>query len=513
VVPEAVATVCVVSPNLADASVAVELLGGTGIRARGFDGLREVAGALDESLACLIVVEEALLADDMPVLQEALARLPDWSDLPLIVVARDVGGIGQVIADAFPRSGNVTLLERPLNPHTLVSAVRVAMRASTRQREVGQLLAEREQAVRSRDEFLAMLAHELRNPLAPMRNSVYVLRMLRNEDSLLRSNIDILERQVEHMVRMVDDLMDVARLERGKVSLRTQRLDLNRVVAAAVESCLVTTQPRGHRISVRFATAALPVDGDPVRIEQIVCNLVNNASKFTTQAGEIVVSTMAEDGHAVIIVEDKGVGFEPGRAESLFEPFLQIDPTIERAGGGLGMGLTIVRRLVELHGGDVRATSKGRGEGATFHVRLPLASGERPGTSASDAQSIHRAVRRVAVIEDNADIRETMRMLLTLWGHEVLLAGDGRSGIDLVARERPDVALVDVGLPGMNGYEVARAIRRETTTPGIRLIAVTGYGQPADVEAALKAGFDAHLLKPINPDTLQRYVAGELLRQ
>jgi len=508
VIQEALATVYVVSPNLADAAVAVELLSNTGIRARAFEGLREVAGALDESTACLIVVEESLLADDMPALQEGLDRLPGWSDLPLIVIARDVGGIGQLIADAFPRSGNVTLLERPLNPHTLVSAVRVAMRASSHQREVGQLLAEREQAVHARDEFLAMLAHELRNPLAPMRNAVYVLRMLRKDDSLLRSNLEILERQVDHMVRMVDDLMDVARLERGKVNLRTERLDLNRAVAAAVESCLVNAQARGHRISVRFTTDALPIDGDPVRIEQIICNLVNNAAKFTTQPDEIRVSTLAEDGHAVVVVEDKGVGFEPATAESLFEPFLQVENTLERASGGLGMGLTIVRRLVELHGGDVRASSRGRGEGATFRVRLPLARGERPVAAIPRAHEASRSGRRVVVIEDNADIRETMRMLLTLWGHEVLLAGDGRSGVDLVTRERPDVALVDVGLPGMNGYEVARAIRREAAQRAIRLIAVTGYGQPADVEAARQAGFDAHLLKPINPDTLQRFIAG-----
>ena len=192
---------------------------------------------------------------------------------------------------------------------------------------------------------------------------------------------------------------------------------------------------------------------------------------------------------------------------ALFEPFLQIDPTLERSGGGLGMGLTIVRRLVELHGGTVRASSAGLGQGASFRVDLPLAPGPAPATQTRKVSGANGRSRRVAVIEDNPDIRETMRMLLTLWGHEVIVAGDGMSGVELVTRERPDVALVDVGLPGMNGYDVARAIRRDVNQPAIRLIAVTGYGQPADVEAAMQAGFDSHLLKPINPETLQRSLA------
>jgi two-component system, sensor histidine kinase len=506
-VPGGRATACVVSPNPADASLAVEFLTAIGIDARSFSGLREVSDVLDERTGCLILVEEALIADDVAPLQEALARLPGWSDVPLIVVAHDVAAIGQIIGNAFPQSGNVTLLERPLNPHTLISAVQVAMRAAARQQQVGQLLAEREQAVHSRDEFLAMLAHELRNPLAPMRNALYVMRILNIQDPLLRQNTEILERQVDHVVRMVDDLMDVARLERGKVSLKKERLDLNRVVASAVESCLVTAQKRGHRVSVRFTTQALPVEGDPVRIEQIVCNLVNNASKFTSQPDEIVVATSADAGFANVVVEDRGIGFQPETAERLFEPFLQMNPTLERAGGGLGMGLTIVRRLAELHEGDVRASSKGVGHGASFRVRLPLARAPAEAAQPLPAKDNRRIVRRVAVIEDNPDIRETMRVLLTLWGHEVVVAADGQSGVELITREWPDVALVDVGLPGMNGYEVARAIRRERPN-GIRLIAVTGYGQPSDVEEALQAGFDAHLLKPISPETLKRFIVG-----
>ena len=501
------ALACVVSPNAADAELAVELLRQTGVEARALASLHQLAGVLDEGFGCLILVEEALLAEEIPALQEALGRLPAWSDLPLIVVSRDTGAVGAVTAEAFPHSGNVTLLERPINAHTLVSAVQVALRATARQREVGELIAQREQAVRLRDEFLAMLAHELRNPLAPMANALHIMRMLKTEDPTALKSIQILERQVAHVVRMVDDLMDVARLERGKVVLKRTRVELNGVVSSAVESCLHAAQQRGHHVSVRFGVDALPVDGDAVRLEQIVCNLVNNAAKFTPRPGEIVVSTRVEDGFALLTVEDPGVGFQPGVAEHLFDPFLQVNPTLERSAGGLGLGLTIVRRLAELHGGAVHAASDGPGKGSRFVVRIPLALGDVETPKEPERPRVEARRRRIVVIEDNPDIRETLRMLLDLWGHEVAMAGDGRSGVERVLQDRPDVALIDVGLPGMSGYDVARAIRGSLPEGEIRLIAVTGYGQPSDRELALQAGFDTHLLKPISPSVLERLLA------
>jgi signal transduction histidine kinase len=502
------ATTSIVSPNADDAELAVELLSQAGMQARAFGSMRELAQTLDDRTGCLILVEEALLEDELPLLRDALARLPAWCDLPLIVVSRDVGTLGFLTAAAFPHSGNVTLLERPLNPHTLASAVQVALRASARQREVGELIGQREQAVKLRDEFLAMLAHELRNPLAPMRNALYIMRAHKIDDPLILKNAEILDRQVNHMVRMVDDLMDVARLERGKVALKKQRADLNRVVAAAVESCLPAAQQRGHHVSVHYGANALPVDGDAVRIEQIICNLINNAAKFSPQPGEIRVETAVESGRALVMVEDRGIGFEPGAAENLFDPFLQVNPTLERTAGGLGIGLTIVKRLAELHGGSVHAASAGSGKGSRFIVRLPLATGLEP--PASEAARPPAATRRcrVVIIEDNPDIRETLRTLVTMWGHSVALASDGNSGVELVLQQRPDVALIDVGLPGMNGYEVARAIRRTIPNGDIRLIAVTGYGQPSDRDTASQAGFDTHLLKPIAPEVLRELLGG-----
>jgi signal transduction histidine kinase/CheY-like chemotaxis protein len=499
--------VCIVSPNSVDLELAASFLAENGIEAFGVPDLPTAAARLDESFGCLLLVEEALLNEHIPTLRDALARMPSWCDLPLLVVSRDVGVFGTLTASAFPNSGNVTLLERPLHPHSLVSAVHMALRAMGRQRQLAQLIEQRERDLKLRDEFLAMLAHELRNPLAPMRNSIYLMRATQQDPLALR-NIDILDRQVKHVVRMVDDLMDVARLERGKVVLQRTPVDLNAIVAAVVESCMPMVQERGHRISLNLAPNSLLANADEVRIEQIITNLITNAVKFTRQPDEIRVETSALDGYATIRVTDRGIGFDPAAAESLFDPFLPAHPTLERTAGGLGLGLTIVKRLAELHGGSVHARSEGPGRGATFEFRMPLAPGAAataPHKVSTPALPPHR--QRVVVVEDNPDIRETFHMLLTMWGHEVFLAEDGPSGLDCVLRTKPDVALIDVGLPEMNGYDVARAIRREIPATKTRLVAVTGYGQSPDRELAFKAGFDMHLLKPVAPETLEALLA------
>jgi len=497
-----------VSPHAADARLAIELLSEHGICARAFASLLALAPELDETVGCLILVEEALRVEELDALQNALMRLPAWCDLPIVIIAADLAGLNQIAETAFPHSGKVTLLERPLNPHTLASAVKVALRASARQRQVGELLAQREAALKQRDDFVAMLAHELRNPLAPMRNVLFMMRSTKIDDPALSKGRDILDRQVTYLTRLVDDLLDIARLERQKIVLRRQRLDLNQAVSSAVENCLQVAQQRGHRITARLSEVALPIDADSVRIEQIVCNLLNNAVKFSPQPCEIGVETAEEDGFARLVVRDLGIGFAPESSERLFEPFMQVNPTLARTPGGLGLGLAIVRHLVELHEGSVHAHSEGRGTGATFVIRIPLApSSPRQSIEPEPARERQRR-RRIVVVEDNPDVREALHMLLTMWGHEVALAGDGRTGLQRVIEERPEVALIDLGLPEMNGYDVARAIRLAIPGGGIRLIAVTGYGQPAERAAALNAGFDGHLLKPVSPDVLAHLLSG-----
>lgn len=288
--------------------------------------------------------------------------------------------------------------------------------------------------------------------------------------------------------------------------LQVEPTDLNRIVASAVESSLPFAQGRGHQITVSYGAAELPVDADVVRIEQAICNLINNAAKFSPEPGEIRVATSGAAGTAVVSVRDSGNGFDADAGERLFLPFLQVGQPLARSVGGLGIGLTIVRRLVELHRGTVKATSDGLGRGATFTITLPLRDVSAARPVKTSLPSAERRPRRVVVVDDNPDIRETLEEVLKVWGHEVSTASDGTSGVREVLKARPEFALVDVGLPGMDGYEVARTLKRENLG-NMRLIAVTGYGQPSDKALAAAAGFDAHLIKPINLEELDRLLS------
>jgi signal transduction histidine kinase/CheY-like chemotaxis protein len=500
------AWVLLLTPNPADGEIAVVLLASHGIRARRGADLRALAAALDEGVGSAVLVEEVLDEAQLPLLREALERQPAWRDLPLVVVARAPQAVTQLLARALPSAANVTLLERPLNAATLVSAVQAGLRATRRQLEVAALIEERERALRARDEFLAMLAHELRNPLAPMRNAVHLQKALEHPDPLFVRTRDILDRQTAHIARMVDDLVDVARLEKGKMVLKRGRVEINPLVASALEAAAPLVQARGHRVEATLSAEPLELDADATRIEQIVTNLLVNAAKYTSQPDAIGVATRREGGFAVVEVRDRGAGFEPGEGEALFGMFVQGGQSLARSQGGLGLGLTIARRLAELHGGALEAQSDGRGKGSTFTLRLPLAQGAAAPAPAPRRQGVP-ARKRVLVVDDSNDIRETMQLLLTQWGHEVTLAATGEQGLAEVARTRPDVAIIDIGLPGISGYEVASRIRAKHSAAEVRLIALTGYGQPADSTRALQSGFDTHLLKPLAPETLRETVS------
>ncbi|HUP31163.1 MAG TPA: ATP-binding protein, partial [Usitatibacter sp.] len=305
---------------------------------------------------------------------------------------------------------------------------------------------------------------------------------------------------------LVDDLLDVSRLELGKVELRLQEIDLNNCVSAAVEACLPMTSAQGHSVDVKLAPQPLVIRADPVRIEQVFGNLVVNAAKFTPRGGLITVSSRAEDGEAVVRVMDNGIGVKPEMVDAVFELFTQDNSTIARTEGGLGIGLTLVKRLVELHGGNVRLSSGGIGKGSTFRVGLPLIASASVAEPVEQPPSAAAPRRRVLVVEDSPDIRESMGMLMSMWNHEVMFAADGAEGVVRALAEEPEVALIDIGLPGLDGYEVARAIRDSASewAARVKLIALTGYGQASDRERALQAGFDMHLLKPVDPVQLER---------
>ncbi|MEO7419271.1 MAG: ATP-binding protein, partial [Thermoanaerobaculia bacterium] len=363
------------------------------------------------------------------------------------------------------------------------------------------------EADRRKDEFLAMLAHELRNPLAPIRNSVEVLRRIGPAEPRLLRVGEMIDRQVAHMAHLVDDLLDVSRVSRGKILLRAERLDLTPLVAAVVDDLRNLLETSGLELEQELPPEPVWLTGDPTRLSQVVGNLLQNAHKFTNPGGRVRVRLVAdrESGQAVLSVEDTGIGMAPDILARLFEPFSQADGSLDRSRGGLGLGLALVKGLVEMHGGDVRAASPGPEQGSTFTVRLPLLESE-PAAAGSDAAA-PEATRplRILIVEDNRDTADSLRMLLELAGYQVEVAYTGRDGLEIARRFRPEVALCDIGLPGgMDGYALARALREASETADAHLIAISGYGQEEDQRQAREAGFDRHLTKPVEPAALMR---------
>ncbi len=356
---------------------------------------------------------------------------------------------------------------------------------------------------RAKDEFLATLSHELRNPLGAIANAVAALdRRAADEQAAVRLR-QIIHRQARHLARLVDDLLDVARAAAGKIALHVQPVDLSEVAAACVTS--LRASGRAERLRVSFRAQSVMVSADATRLAQIITNMLDNAVKFTPAGGAIDEDVVREGQKAVLRVRDTGVGIEPEMLPRIFELFAQAQQPMDRPVGGLGIGLTLSRRLVELHNGTITAASDGPGRGAEFTVRLPVASAVPP--EASPVVRGPERSRRILVIEDNDDARDSLRLLLEALGHRVVAVGDGAEGLALAQAHPPEVALIDLGLPGLDGYEVARALRASPTGKAITLIAVTGYGQAEDRQRSKEAGFDAHLVKPVSQTLLSSLIA------
>jgi PAS domain S-box-containing protein len=372
--------------------------------------------------------------------------------------------------------------------------------------------AKLKEADRRKDEFLAMLAHELRNPLAPIRNALYVLRLPMTGGDAATDALAMVERQVHNMVRLVDDLLDVSRITRGKIQLRTEPVDLATVLQRAVEATRPLIEANRHTLTMTLTPQPARVLADPTRLEQVFANLLNNAAKYTERGGFIAVVAECDGSQVVVRVRDTGFGIPMTMLPHIFDLFTQGERTLERAQGGLGIGLTLVKTLVEMHGGTVEAHSAGPGQGSEFVVRLPVCAEplSRPEPKpAIDAGAGRGAGLHVLVVEDNKDAADSLAILLQFWGHEVRTAHDGLSGLKAARSYRPQVVLLDIGLPGLDGYEVARRLRQEFGGK-VRLVAMTGYGQDDDRRRAREAGFDAHFVKPADPVLLQRLLSGPL---
>jgi PAS domain S-box-containing protein len=359
-------------------------------------------------------------------------------------------------------------------------------------------------ADRRKDEFLATLAHELRNPLAPLRNSLAIVQRSRGDADVFERASSVMERQLGHLVRLIDDLLDASRISLDKLTLRLEPTDLEAVIEHAVEACRPAAERAGHVIELHVPEIAVKLQADRARLSQVFSNLIGNACKFTPDGGRVAVDVEVQGDRAVVTVRDDGIGIAAADLERVFEMFSQVDESLERGHGGLGIGLTLVRRLLEMHGGSVVARSAGVGRGSEFVVTLPLAhahggahAGDAPGGSATAPQRM-----RMLVVDDNGDSADSLALLLSLAGHETHVARDGPEALTRADALRPDAVLLDLGLPGLSGYEVCRRLRIEPWAREIPIIAITGWGQPDDRERSREAGFDAHLVKPVVLDEL-----------
>ena len=364
------------------------------------------------------------------------------------------------------------------------------------------------EADRRKDEFLATLAHELRNPLAPVRNAVQVLQLKGPSTPELQWAKNVIERQVQAMSRLIDDLMDVSRISRGRLELQRARLTLAQVIEDAVESTRPFIEQQGHQLTVTLPPQPILLDADPTRLAQVFLNLLNNAAKFTARGGRIDLTAEQQGDNVVVSVKDTGIGISAAHLTSVFEMFSQVEAALSRSQGGLGIGLCLVKRLVEMHEGHVAVKSEGPGLGSEFLVSLPTAPEQAPTRETSDAErAMPSSAFRILVVDDNRDAAFSLAELLEIMGHTARMAHDGEEAVKMAGEYRPDIVLLDIGLPKMNGYDAARAIRQEPWGKNMVLIAVTGWGQHEDKQKAAAAGFDHHMIKPVDPKALLKLLA------
>jgi signal transduction histidine kinase/ActR/RegA family two-component response regulator len=486
--------ILVLAPRGRDAELTSSFLVEYGFGAAVCANAAELVSEIERGAGVALVTQEGLDSELQVRLARALAAQPAWSDFPLIaLVNAQAAAASQLLAVNL---GNISVLERPLAPNILLTAVQAALRGRRRQYEA-------RAAIQQRDQFLAMLGHELRNPLAAI---VLATQLARDgiDRGQLTSRLQLIERQSTMLARLVDDLLDVARVTTGKVRLRHEAVDIDDTIRSSIAA--LTDRARNRGVSLMFAsTSGAIVEGDTVRIEQVLNNVLSNALKYSPSGRTVRVSSTIQEGTCVIRVRDQGIGIAPEMQGRVFDLFAQADGSLERAEGGMGIGLTLVDRLVRLHGGHVELVSAGLGQGTEVIVHLPLGTPMKP-PNVIKLETAQPVKLRVVLVEDNPDLRELTKELLELYGCSVTLAGDGREGLALIVDSTPDLALIDIGLPLMDGYGVARNVR-EQLGASLVLVAASGYGLDQDREAAHRAGFDLHVTKPLDAKAIQEVLA------
>jgi signal transduction histidine kinase/ActR/RegA family two-component response regulator len=507
--------VLALGPAGKDAALIGSMLRDVGMECLFFETSIQLEYALRTGAGALLVAEEAVLGGAQTMLVEYVRDQPAWSELPiLILTSRE--STSPVVVQFMELLGNVTLIERPMRIAVLISALRAALRARQRQYQIRQNIAERARieeslrdADRRKDEFLAALAHELRNPLAPISNTLHLLRSQCGSNQKAVQAHDVIRRQVQHLKRLVDDLLDVSRITRGKVTLRREIVDLATIVRNAVETSRPLIESAGHKLEVSLPPGPVQLHADPVRLAQALANLLNNAAKYTPNRGHIRLSAQCEGDSAVIRVRDDGIGIAQASLPHVFELFMQDEEGAGRAQGGLGIGLTLVHSFVTLHGGTIEAFSAGAGQGSEFVMRLPVVTWQTVTNDATSdaAQPASGAGHRILVVDDNEDGAQSLAMLLELQGNAVHTVYDGPQAVEAITLFHPDVVLLDIGLPTLNGYETARLLRAHPESRNALIIALTGWGQEEDRRRSREAGFDHHLVKPVDLHVLEQLLA------
>ena len=510
--------VLMLAPTGRDAELMCAVLHDAAVKCRVCADMRELCLSMQDGAAALIIAEEALAEGAYRDLTAVLAQQPPWSEPPILLLS-ERGADSPVITEALENLGNVTVVERPTRVPTLVSAVHSAVRSRNRQYQIRSYIAEREryaEALRAADQrkdvFLATLAHELRNPLAPMRTALEIMRIAPRSDAAYDHARSVLDRQMKQMTRLIDDLLDLSRISHGKLELKREQVNLRAVVDSAVEITRPMFEAQGHALHIDLPVDPVYLNADPTRLSQVFSNLLNNAAKYTDRGGSIRLSARRDGDHVLVRLEDNGVGIAREDLQRVFEMFTQVGRSMEQSRGGLGVGLALSQWLVRLHGGTITAHSEGLGHGSEFTVRLPVtgAPAQLQAPAENRLEGSRVSGRRVLIVDDNRDFADSLAAVLRLAGNEVCVTYDGLEAVGAAGMWRPDVVLLDIGLPVLNGYDTARRIRDTLGKRNPLLIAITGWGQEEDRRRSRAAGFDHHLVKPIDPAELSTFLASTL---
>ena len=497
--------VLIYAPTGQDGPLAARMLAMVHIDSAVCDTLAELAAQLPQGAGCVLTVEEALAPGGFMLLHDHVTQQPTWSDLPILLLTHR-GADSLAVRQAVAALGNLTLLERPVRTLTFIASLQALLRARDKQYEV-------REAAQRKDEFLASLGHELRNPLAPIRTSVALLGHLYPDAPPVARIGGVIDRQVTHLTRLVDDLLDVARITSGKIALQRERISFNAVIQHVIELCAQAAAVKHITIDSELPAHDLTLDADYARVVQICANILSNAIKFTPERGRIALRSWRQEQRLYVSIADNGIGIAADSLARIFGMFEQSGTIHGQISSGLGIGLSLSRQFAQMHGGSVEAHSGGIGKGSEFVICLPvICDGEdavvdcgKAAAHAGDAADAQRA--RVLVVDDNRDAADALRALLEIEGYDAQAAYDGSAAVAATAQALPEMVVMDLGMPGMDGYEAARLIRQRAGAEHILMIALTGWGQSDARRRTLEAGFDHHLIKPVDVEQILKLAA------